>query len=76
MGNNGNSTEVETLQITNDLPEDLNVSLESLRCAKCGRFLGYYGIIEGTIAIKCRRCKAYSIIDVRAIDKDGDLLLK
>lgn len=58
-----------------DLPEDLNIKLDSLRCANCDRFLLYYAIVEGTIAHKCRRCGCWNIIDARAseakVDKNG-----
>ena len=76
MANNGTAP---APQIAKELPDDLNLRLESLRCSKCDRFLGYYAIVEGTIAIKCRRCKAYSIIDARAsweLDKAGKLALE
>lgn len=55
---NGN---IETFR---ELPEDLNPDVEEMRCVNCGRFLGLVALVEGTVVIKCRRCKIWSVIDV------------
>lgn len=54
------------------LPGKLSVKVESLRCPNCCRFLMYFAVIEGTIAIKCRRCGAWVVLDVtEKLDNDG-----
>lgn len=64
----------ERIRVVRKLPDNLNPKLESLRCQgtwngrPCNRFLGYYALVEGTIAIKCRRCKGFTILDVRQVD--------
>ncbi len=45
------------------LPPDLNPKVKSLRCANCNRFLAYYAIVEGSIAIKCKRCGHWTALD-------------
>ena len=55
-----------------DLPAELDIPLESLFCVNCKRHLGYYAIIEGTIAIKCRRCRCWNIVDVRSTEARVD----
>lgn len=52
--------------VLDGLPEDLNVSLREYHCGNCGRFLCLYAIVEGTIVIKCRRCKEYNVLDIRS----------
>lgn len=47
-----------------ELPDDLNPDVEELKCVNCGRFLGLVALVEGTVCIKCRRCKIWSVIDV------------
>lgn len=47
-----------------DVPQELKVKVESLRCVNCGRFLLYYAVIEGTIATKCRRCHVWNAVDI------------
>jgi len=37
--------------------------LEPFYCTRCKRFLGMAYIIEGTIMIKCPRCKIFNILD-------------
>lgn len=53
-------------EIRDKLPEELNARLKEYHCANCGRFLAFQAIIEGTIAVKCRRCKEWNILDVRS----------
>lgn len=57
-----------------NLPPELNLKLQSLRCQTCKRFLAYYAIVEGTVAVKCKKCDTWNIVDSRqlkqrAIDK-------
>lgn len=46
-----------------ELPNDLNPDVEEFHCVNCGRFLGLIALVEGTVVIKCRRCKIWSVID-------------
>jgi len=34
----------------------LELQLDEMRCARCGRWLGYEYIIEGLILLKCPKC--------------------
>ena len=54
-------------ELLEKLPEELNARLQEYHCAKCGRFLAFIAIVEGTIVIKCRRCKELNVLDVRQI---------
>jgi len=55
-----------------ELPTELDIPLESLLCVNCKRHLGYYAIIEGTVAIKCRRCRCWNIVDARSTEAKVD----
>ena len=50
-----------------ELPPELNVRTEEFHCSKCGRFLGFQAIVEGTIVVKCKTCKEWVALDVRGI---------
>ena len=67
----GASVQVQTPnEVTKDngkLPPELNPKLKSLRCENCGRFLAYYAIVEGSMAIKCKRCGHWTAVDVTYI---------
>lgn len=54
-----------------ELPDELNVEFLELHCTNCGRFLALQAIVEGTIAIKCKRCKQWNVLDVHGIDMIG-----
>jgi phage FluMu protein Com len=47
-----------------DDPHDINPELKEYHCCNCGRFLCFQAIVEGTIAIKCRRCKEMNVLDI------------
>ena len=51
-----------------ECPEELDTKLEQFRCGECGRVLALVGIVEGTIAIKCKKCREWNVLDVRSID--------
>lgn len=53
------------------IPPDLNVDVREFHCSNCGRFLAMVAIVEGTIAIKCRRCKELNVLNVRSWDNEG-----
>lgn len=53
-------------ELLEKLPEDLNARLREYHCANCGRFLAFQAIVEGTVVIKCRRCKEYNVLDIRS----------
>lgn len=65
---------LEKLVTTSKAIPKLNTKVEAFRCVHCNRFLGYVALIEGTVAIKCRRCKTWCIIDVQQeiIDNNSD----
>ncbi len=54
-------------ELLEKLPEELNSKLQEYHCAKCGRFLCFFALVEGTVVIKCRRCKELNILDVRQV---------
>ena len=43
------------------------VETQEIRCAGCGRFLGFQAIVWGILKIKCTNsaCKQWNTIDVR-----------
>jgi phage FluMu protein Com len=53
----------ENVKTHRELPPDLNPEVEEFRCVNCGRFLGLVALVEGTVVIKCRRCKIWSVLD-------------
>jgi phage FluMu protein Com len=57
-----------TKQVRNSIPEALKVKVKSLRCENCGRFLAYYALVEGTIAIQCRRCHHWTALDAQKVE--------
>lgn len=63
-GNHGSNKLEDRILTTKQLPE-LDTKVESWRCVNCTRFLGYVAIIEGTVAIKCKKCKTWNILDVQ-----------
>lgn len=57
-----------------ELPPELNVEVDEFHCVNCNRFLGFVAIVEGTVAICCKRCHVWSVIDnhqVRVDNGDG-----
>ncbi|MDD5510677.1 MAG: hypothetical protein PHI12_07705 [Dehalococcoidales bacterium] len=46
-------------------PED-NIEFKEFHCTSCGRFLSLYAMVEGTVVIRCRRCKTDNILDVHS----------
>ena len=65
-----NTTE-KSHEILDELPEELKVKLKEYHCCNCGRFLALYAIVEGTIAIKCRKCKELNVLDIQAVETEG-----
>lgn len=57
------ATLVRHHQIIKTLPDELNPQVEELHCANCNHFLALEAIVEGTIAIKCRYCKSWNILN-------------
>jgi phage FluMu protein Com len=62
----------ENVQTHRELPPDLNPEVEEFRCVNCGRFLGLVALVEGTIVVKCRRCKIWSVLDVHRQEVDNE----
>ncbi len=54
-------------ELLEKLPAELNAQLQEYHCAKCGRFLAFFAIVEGTVVIKCRRCKEMNVLDLRQV---------
>ena len=54
------------LTTTKSLPEALNPDVKEFRCVNCGRFLGLIALVEGTVCLKCKRCKIWSVVDVHS----------
>jgi len=48
-----------------DNPDQLEQKLEQFECAGCNRVLGLVAIIDGMVVIKCKRCKAWNVLDIR-----------
>lgn len=42
--------------------ENNNNNLRQIRCSECGRFLGLGNIIEGEVYLKCKNCKAWTVV--------------
>jgi len=59
-------------EVLKKLSEDYNILFKEYHCSNCGRFLALQAVVEGTIVIKCRRCKEYSVLDIRAIEEPID----
>lgn len=66
-GNNGQKN--SELEKRTNLPAELNEKLQSLRCQNCNRFLLYHAIVEGTVAIVCKKCKTLNIVDAHNLEK-------
>jgi phage FluMu protein Com len=49
-----------------EIPEEMREKVKEFHCPNCGRFLAFYAIIEGTIAVKCRRCKEVCVLDIQS----------
>ena len=49
-----------------EIPEELKAKVKEYHCANCGRFLCFQAILEGTIAVKCKRCKEWNVLDVQS----------
>jgi len=43
------------------------VETQEIRCAGCGRFLGFQAIMWGVVKVKCSnsKCKEWNTIDIR-----------
>ena len=65
MNGNQEKTSLEKLVTTSKEIPKLDTKVEAFRCVNCDRFLGYIALIEGTVAIKCRRCKTWCVIDIQ-----------
>lgn len=43
-----------------------------LHCQGCGRFLLYHAIIEGRVAVKCRKCKKWTTLEYEVEESEDD----
>lgn len=70
---NGSPPEVSKTTFS-EVPEELDAVMQQFRCGgtyqgkPCGRMLALVGIVEGTVAVKCKRCKEWNVLDVRSIN--------
>ena len=44
--------------------EDSGLTMEEVRCPKCGRFLLYQAIVVGALKVKCPNCKSWATLDI------------
>lgn len=58
------SKEKALTELEANLPDELNIKLREYHCANCGRFLALQAIVEGSIVIKCRRCKEINVLNI------------
>lgn len=54
-----------------EAPDKLNIPLVELKCGGCRRVLALYAIIDGTVVVKCKRCKAWTAIDIHSEVQDN-----
>jgi len=47
-----------------EISKDQQVFTQKWYCPGCGRFLGYYAIVWGSVKIKCPNCKEWVHIDI------------
>lgn len=40
-----------------------DTEINEWHCFKCGRFLGYEGLISGIVVIMCPRCKFFNVLN-------------
>lgn len=52
-------------------PEQLEQKLEEFPCAGCKRVLGLVAISDGMVVIKCKRCKAWNVLDIHLQVEDN-----
>jgi phage FluMu protein Com len=55
--------------LNGQIPEELKVRVKEYHCANCGRFLCFQAILEGTIAIKCKRCKEWNVLNIESTEE-------
>lgn len=61
----------DVVYTTKTLPANLDPEVEEFRCVNCGRFLGLIAVVEGTVCLKCKRCKIWSVIDVHQVTTEA-----
>jgi len=66
------TSEIFNRRLHEKIPDDYNIDFKEYHCSNCGRFLCLQAIVEGTIAIKCRRCKELNVLDIRSVEEPLD----
>ncbi len=54
-----------------EAPDKLSIPLVELKCGQCRRVLALYAIIEGSVVVKCKRCKTWNAIDIHSEVQDN-----
>ncbi len=54
-----------------EAPDKLNIPLVELKCGGCRRVLALYAIVDGSVVIKCKRCKAWTALDIHSEVQDN-----
>jgi len=54
-----------------EAPNVLDLKLKEFRCKGCRRVLALVAMVEGTIAIKCKRCKSWNVLDIQSTISDN-----
>jgi phage FluMu protein Com len=44
------------------------------RCSRCGRLLCLEKLVEGTLKIKCRRCKSMNVLQIQQQSEQAESL--
>ncbi len=57
---------ISTKVVKIEAPDKLNIPLVEFKCGGCKRVLALYAIIEGTVVVKCKRCKAWNCVDIHS----------
>jgi LSD1 subclass zinc finger protein len=54
-----------------EAPSVLDVKFEEFRCKGCRRVLALVAIVEGSVVVKCKRCKAWNALDIQSTISDN-----
>ncbi len=61
-------TEATSKSVLDQVPDEMKAKLREYHCSNCGRFLALQAIVEGSIVIRCRRCKELNVLDVQSFE--------
>lgn len=54
-----------------DSPNQMEENIEEFKCVGCNRVLALVAIVDGMIVIKCKRCKAWNVLDIKRQVEDN-----